>query len=1321
MKKDSFTFSDKLKKSKTLPLSKRIPSRIGGEVKAKRTLFERAQRDLPFIIVAALALLLLPFLSRESVDDIPSVVWPGNGEEEIDITQRPISQTDSDSTFAGFNDPLKWISTASGRDSMRNAIDTPSEYDTDASESSSGSSSGYSYGSKSQEEDYYSSSKTPATGKYGKTVRRSVRNSINRVPTQIGSLRASSLPGARSGQGVTHTLATGAKAKGPTGQSNLSGVRPVALQPLSAKGGRDLTGGDALYAEAARSIGAFNKPGAKQALLEAQLKDVDGQPLGETKGGPGADPTRPGVGGNLANNWHHSPLKPWWWDMMNDRAQKRWMLWHYNWEEMLSKNLINWTSGLMSCLVVGDAGGKVDKFLGDYRGEDDQICLNAEGQELMISYNSYTDKAKVQGGKEGSSSSVQQGNWFDECYKLKGTPTFDKHSGYKSPLDVRLRCLGIKLSYLKEKTQLKRKTICNGMYSDPMYITIEATRNGKAKVNKVKATGYYIVDKKGCVVDIQQATYGKNTLPEYSDEEIKQLDKVVVFRIGTTNLTDDDIYLSSGQREDLDSANKNADEDKQKAREKARKDLKDASSDARETRKQLREKLKEAKDQKEKEKIRKQLEELETSTKEEKKEIRAEREQEISDAEVNNIIELAQYNIKNSKYKGCYTEKQLHDTLKPIGKWRTQYNAKRYLNELATCPVPSNRFTGTKVSPARINPEESTASFDGLTCDDRVVYIDQSNTTHAISATIKNPGPRTVAVVLEYVQGGATVSTDYMDGKIPERTGYLVKEVIDFSKENSWRTRTETKKDKDGNEYQVASYAADFVVGLSSTIKDDTGAMDDSHGTNNLPGARAGKGYVIWITTDDMDAELIGRNAFVKDKSDINALLKLSSKKGYKSAMCEYRWGCESSSCSAANLNNYFCYDDDGNSQNGPFYRAMRVGNYILKKDPPTTVDKSMLTSAPVRCDPLCVFLDNTYGVLPSNEEPYDPLPGVRLTRADLAGAYVDTDCPHCNEDVKPEPKRGTGKICYELIGGRQVPYPCIKIENSRVPNRNPLYIKSDIIPVQPEDEMEEITPICYKKAIALGNIYVREPDGTGKVQVKPDDKIVEMLLTKTPEEQEKLCPYCDGQDKKPEPDPIVRLDKDTIIDFTTPCEVKLQGDYFKNASYIFKPGQVDKMAAHLDRIYSHLQKCGDITIEGHASKAMTVGKEDGFTPEEAKERNNIRLSFDRGISAAEIVRPVWNSKGKTVSVDLSNNNPSNNYTGESSNTEEQSLPKHRNSISPAEVPGADVTFIITGVGSEYATAPARPKANGTAAEKAAWRKAEMGDRKVILRGYPQD
>jgi len=1193
MKKDSFTFSDKLKKSKTLPLSKRIPSRIGGEVKAKRTLFERAQRDLPFIIVAALALLLLPFLSRESVDDIPSVVWP-QGEEEIDITQKPISQTESDSTFAGFSDPLKWISTASGRDSMRNAIDTPSEYDADASGSSSGSSAGSYYGSQ-KEEDYYSSSKTPATGKYGKTVRRSIRNSINRVPTQIGSLRASSLPGARTGQGVTHTLANGAKAKGPTGQSNLSGVRPVALQPLSAKGGRDLTGGDALYAEAARSIGAFNKPGAKQALLEAQLKDVDGQPLGETKEGPGADPFRPGQTGNLANNWNHTPLKPWWWDMMNDRAQKRWMLWHYNWEEMLSKNLINWTSGLMSCLAVGSADGKVDKFLGADGSDPDGKCVDAAGNEVYIRRRQYIKELKVQGGKEGSGAAVSALPWEEACVKYgHGIVQFKPGSDHKSFWDVRFECLGLDLGAIKEKTQLQHKRFCSGMYSDPMYITIEAERNGKAKVNKVKNMGYYVVNSNGCVVDLQKAKYGRNEidynalvknvhLPKINEQgqvdwsnakdvEIYRPAKIVVYRVGSYTMLEDN-YL----------------------------DTDDVYVDGK-----------------------KYLENF----------------------------SLAKAKIDSPKTT-CLTEDQLKEILKPIGKWRTEDNAKRYLNELATCPVPSNRFIGTKVSPVRINPDESTASFDGMTCNDRVVYIDQSNTTHAISATIKNPGPRTVAVVLEYVQGGATVSEDYVAGKIPERTGYLVKEVIDFSKENSWRTRSVTKTDEHGKSYEETSYAADFVVGLSSTIKDDTGALEDAQSGSNLPGARAGRGYVIWITTDDTNAELVRRNAFVTDKSDINALLKLSKEKGYKSAMCEYRWGCESSNCSANNLDNYFCYDDDGDSVNGPFYQAMKVKNYTLKRYPGTTVDKSRLTSNPVRCDPLCVFLDGSYGVLPSKNEPFDPIPGVKLTPDDVSGAFIDPDCPHCNE-VNPEPKKKTGRICYELVNGEQIPYPCIEIPDSKVPGKNPLYIRSEVDPVDPEDEMDEITPICYKKAIALGHIYVREPDGTGKVKVQPDEDIVRMLKEKTPAEQEKLCPYCHGQDEeKPVPEEVKKK-----------CTILLDGKTFVHPWYhkYAKVPNLDEIAINIRECY--LAGVKEFIFEGHASR---TGDANG----------NRYLSYDRALKIADDVKNNRNLNGYKIKLDGSNR-PDGEYPPHSPG----GWPDNRNSTPIQPVVDPDITFILEGKGA---------------------------------------
>ncbi|MBR4507991.1 MAG: hypothetical protein IKP23_00740 [Elusimicrobiaceae bacterium] len=287
MKKDSFTFSDKLKKSKTLPLSKRIPSRVGGEVKAKRTLFERAQRDLPFIIVAALALLLLPFLSREAGDiDTPSVVWGDGSDGYLEEFNKPES-AEGEIALSSFRNPLDLIIRHGEEDSSaKDTIDTYGAGSGEGESSESDYSSRSSYGS----EEYSSS---PATSRYGRTVKRSVRNSVNRIPTAIGSLRSGAMVSPGAGSGVGHTMASGSRARDAAAKVQGPGVRPVALQPLQAAGrGRNLTGNDALYAEAARSIGAMNTPGAKQALMDAQLADVDGKPLGDTRGGGGPVPAQ---------------------------------------------------------------------------------------------------------------------------------------------------------------------------------------------------------------------------------------------------------------------------------------------------------------------------------------------------------------------------------------------------------------------------------------------------------------------------------------------------------------------------------------------------------------------------------------------------------------------------------------------------------------------------------------------------------------------------------------------------------------------------------------------------------------------------------------------------------------------------------------------------------------------------------------------------------------------------------------------------------------------------------------------------------------------
>ena len=84
-KKDSFTFSDKIKNSKPAfnPFSKRVPSKIGSNGKPKKTLFERTRRDAPFFVAAAAALLMLPFLYKYSGSVNEGVIIPPGSEDSV--------------------------------------------------------------------------------------------------------------------------------------------------------------------------------------------------------------------------------------------------------------------------------------------------------------------------------------------------------------------------------------------------------------------------------------------------------------------------------------------------------------------------------------------------------------------------------------------------------------------------------------------------------------------------------------------------------------------------------------------------------------------------------------------------------------------------------------------------------------------------------------------------------------------------------------------------------------------------------------------------------------------------------------------------------------------------------------------------------------------------------------------------------------------------------------------------------------------------------------------------------------------------------------
>ena len=1043
MKKDSFTFSDKLKKSKSLPLSKRIPSRSGGEVKAKRTLFERAQRDLPFIIVAALALLLLPFLSREAVEiDTPSVVW-GDGDSYIDEFNQPKS-AEGEIALSSFRNPLDLIIRHGDKDSSaRDSVDTYGSGSEDSASSEYSGSSSYS-------SDEYSSS-APATANYGKTVRRSVRNSINRVPTSIGSLRTGSMASPGAGSGVGHSMAFGSRAKDAAAKVQGPGVRPVALQPLVASGkGRDLTGGDALYAEAARSIGAMNKPGAKRALLDAQLADVDGKPLGDTKAAAAAAaPNKPGAGGTPSNNWSHRNQKPWWWDMMSDRAQKRWMLWHYNWEKMASDSLIKLTSGLASCLITGSNDFAVGKFLGSPGGGVDVCCRTNSGEEICAG-----DLTGYASSTSGSGKDKETTNHSIEALKMicpVNAEIYPTQSSRKSALDVRLRCLGMKLSELKNKTQLKHKTICDGVTGDPMSINITATRNGKDKPNKLKNMGFFVVSNKTCpdytgdkavadnynvkalqVTYIKAADYGKNIIP---DNAAKNAKKVVVYKVGHTGIG----FFPEGNTDptferDLD------------------------------------------------------------KYKDEQGEYNSEDEIYWESEDYYRGLREAEQKIQNAINAGeCLSEAKVRELLKPHGKWKAQ-NSARKVNEIAICNVPQ-RFTGTTYNAVSMSANEGQWNDDVSLFDcggHNEVFINKALGMHKFSTTITNPGPRTLAFVLEKVQQGPNAQGYFKDGAsatVAERTGYLIKKKIDYAPGKGY----ENLVFKDYPAKGQTTFYGDVQVGISDSIIDDK---------SSLVNARPGDGWIVWITTDNMTLEGAKEGSVVYDLSAGT----LFNHKNQKSSVCKYRWGCDAAtSCEEVfGGESNVCYVIENGEKKFYNYVKTQEGYFLRKKGPALTDVEGTIYP----CQDICELKKNplTYGVRTNNGQIIEEIPADKLDPE----AYIENPCPVCNPENNL--KKGTAPdqlFCNHTDGQA---YPCKLISGE--------YIRTSTEAVGPASpSYPSCTPICAAKAAALGKGMPKTNDDVEGIKTDdeqnkdlPKNEVIDALggLSNL---KEPLCPFCNPND----------------------------------------------------------------------------------------------------------------------------------------------------------------------------------------------------------------
>lgn len=364
-KKDSFTFSDKIKNSKpaaSKSFANRISSKIGSDGKPKKTLFERTKRDAPFFIAAIAALLLLPFLYKYSgsAGEEPSMVTPG------------LEGTEFDPTRSGFDtltgDPENQIAQLSGRDSLsliKGFGGEPAETSDDLPYRSDLERSGF-------DDDYGSSSNRTSERnetnitRYRKQAAPATRAAFKK--TNINPLRSAGLTSRGGGKLGVGMWGGGLKQAANKVQADApkSSPKPVSLQPLQAVGKPSRSYfGQGAAAEARRSKDAMSKANAVQALRDAQMRAIEpgkiGGILSGEMGGPG------GGNGKLERNFAFNGKEPWWWDMMKQRSQMEWeKKFNYKW------GWIDWATGLaqkladglLSCVITGTDDWSMGKMFG---------------------------------------------------------------------------------------------------------------------------------------------------------------------------------------------------------------------------------------------------------------------------------------------------------------------------------------------------------------------------------------------------------------------------------------------------------------------------------------------------------------------------------------------------------------------------------------------------------------------------------------------------------------------------------------------------------------------------------------------------------------------------------------------------------------------------------------------------------------------------------------------------------------------------------------------------------------------------------------------
>ena len=440
-KKDSFTFSDKIKNSKTAAspsFANRISSKIGSNGRPKKTLFERTKRDAPFFIAALVALLLLPLLYKYSgqVNEEP-VIAPSSEETAFDPERYGFDTavTDPDGQIAQLSarDPLSLIKGfGSGEEDSSSAEDSMEEYDRSGlGDTSSGSS--------------YSStgpSTETTTNIYRRKAAPATRAAFRRSSTKIKEMGRAPMASAGGGLNVTPW---GGSLKGAAKKVRASGPRtapkPVSLQPLQAAGkpSRGYFGmGNAELAR--RSKEALSKGNAMQALRDAQFAPINPGRIG---GLSGSSDRHGGGASDLKHGFGFNSITPWWWDLMKTRSQMEWekkfnRKWNWiEWGDKLAQNILG---GVINCLLTGEDDGSMGSVFGNAGegkaakcGELDEASWNA-CKKCVDEYGPFGKKSckNYLASLDKDSSMVKKG-WQD----AKGSK-----GGF---LKTRADCLGVNL------------------------------------------------------------------------------------------------------------------------------------------------------------------------------------------------------------------------------------------------------------------------------------------------------------------------------------------------------------------------------------------------------------------------------------------------------------------------------------------------------------------------------------------------------------------------------------------------------------------------------------------------------------------------------------------------------------------------------------------------------------------------------------------------------------------------------------------------------------------------------------------------------------